>query len=46
VQVEVNLPPGAVVRRVRTPLRAWVSARFSMVVEHGYVSLQVKPMAI
>jgi len=48
VQVEVNLPPGAVLSGAsETPLRAWVFGKIlNWSVEHGIVSLQVKPMAI
>jgi hypothetical protein len=48
VQVEVTLPPGAVLSgSFETPLRAWVFGKIlNWSVEHGIVSLQVKPMAI
>jgi hypothetical protein len=48
VQLEVNLPPGAVLSASsETPLRAWVFGKIlNWSVEHGIVSLQVKPMAI
>ena len=48
VQVEVTLPPGAVLSGAsETPLRAWVFGKIlNWSVEHGIVSLQVKPMAI